>query len=97
MPIRDIRVRARFDLVARVFECFLLRAETCLGNFVVPAGLRVRQFTCVSILAFLSRSLQLKSLLLVRCDGGVGAQHQSVQSVFIEWGLKLSHNSSHGP
>jgi hypothetical protein len=70
--------------------------ETGLGNFVVPADLGVRQINCVSIFVFLSRSLQLKSLLLVRCDGRVGTQRQPVQSVFIQWGLKLSHNSSHG-
>ena len=59
IPIRDVRVRARFDFVAALFECFLRRVATCLGNFVVPAGLRLRQISSLSIVACLSRGLQL--------------------------------------
>ena len=42
IPIRDVLVRARFDLVAPLFDFFLRHVATCLGNFVLPAGLRVR-------------------------------------------------------
>jgi hypothetical protein len=56
-PIREVRVRARLDLVASLFECFLRGVATCLGNFVVPAGLRVRQFSSPSIVADPSRGL----------------------------------------
>jgi hypothetical protein len=57
IPIRDVRVRARFDLVATPFEFFLRPVETCLGNFVVLVGLRVRQISSLSIVACLSRGL----------------------------------------
>jgi hypothetical protein len=53
IPIRDVRVRTRFDLVATLFECFLRRVATCLGNFVLPAGLRVRRLSSLSIVAYL--------------------------------------------
>jgi hypothetical protein len=59
IPIRDVRVRARFDLVATLFECFLSRVATCLGNFVVLASLRVRQISLRPIVAKLSRGLEL--------------------------------------
>jgi hypothetical protein len=59
IPIRDVRVRARFDLVATPFECFLRRAATCLGNFVVPAGLFARQISSPPIAAYLLRGLEL--------------------------------------
>src|SRR5271154_3494890 len=36
IPIRDVRVRERFDLVVTLFECFLRRAATCLRIFVIP-------------------------------------------------------------
>ena len=57
IPIRDVRVRARFDLVATPFDCFLRRLVTCLFNFVLLAALRVRQISCLSTVACLSGSL----------------------------------------
>jgi hypothetical protein len=43
--------------MATPFESFLRDLATCLGNFVVPAGLRVRQINSASINARLLRSL----------------------------------------
>jgi hypothetical protein len=83
IPINDVRVRTRFDLVATLFERFLPFVATCLGNFVVPAGLRARQISSLSIVARLSRGLELETLFLVRGDGCVGTQGQSVQCAFI--------------
>jgi hypothetical protein len=57
IPIRDVRVRARFDFVATLFECFLSRVATCLGNFVVSAALWSSQVRSLPIFAHLSRSL----------------------------------------
>jgi hypothetical protein len=59
MPLRDVRVRARFDVVVTLFECFLRRVATCLGNFIIPAGSRVRRISSLPIAAYLSRGLQL--------------------------------------
>jgi len=83
IPIRDVRVRARFDLEATPFGCFLRRLATRLFNSVVPAALRVRQVSCLSIVTCLSGSLQLESLLLERGDGRISTQHQSTQSAHI--------------
>jgi hypothetical protein len=66
--------------VATLFECFLRRVATCLGNFV-SAGLCL--IKSLSILACLSRGLQPYALFLVRDDGRVGNQRQSIQSAFI--------------
>ncbi len=74
MPIRDVRVRARFDL---------RDLATCLGNFVVSAALCSSKISSLSIVACLSRGLQLKTLSLVRDESRIGTQHQSVQSAFI--------------
>ena len=59
IPIRDVRVRARFDLLATLFECVLRRVATRLGNFVIPAGLCLRQINSLPIATYLSRSLKL--------------------------------------
>ena len=48
---------ARFDLAAALFECFLRRVATCLGNFVVSAGLCLRQISSLSLVTCLSRGL----------------------------------------
>jgi hypothetical protein len=57
VPIRDVRVRARFDLVATLFECFLRRVASSLGNFVVPAALCSSEVRSLPIFAHLSRRL----------------------------------------
>jgi hypothetical protein len=59
MPIRDVRVRARFGLGATLFVFFFRRVATRLGIFVVSAGLCLRQINSLSIVAFLSRGLKL--------------------------------------
>jgi hypothetical protein len=83
IPIRDVRVRARFDLVATPFDCVLRDFATRLGNFVLPAGLRVRRLSALSTVACLSGGLQPSTLSLVRDNGRVGGQRQSVQSALI--------------
>lgn len=59
MPIRDVLVRARFDLVATLLGFFLRRAASCLGNFVISAGLRLRKSRLLSFVAYPSRGLEL--------------------------------------
>jgi hypothetical protein len=59
IPIRDVRIRALFDLLATPFDCFLRRCAACLVNFVVPADLSARQISSLSIDACLSRGPQL--------------------------------------
>jgi hypothetical protein len=83
IPIRDVRIRARFDLVATLFECFLRRVATCLGNFIVSVALCSSQVRSLPIFGHLSHGLYLSTFFLVRDDGCVGAQRQSVQSAFI--------------
>jgi hypothetical protein len=70
-------------LVAPLFDLFLRLVATRLGNFVLPAGLRVRRLSSLSIAAYLSRVMQLETLFLVRDESLIGTQHQSVQSAFI--------------
>ena len=57
IPIRDVRIRARFDLGPTLFACFLRRFATCLGNFVMSAALCLRQIRSLSIVARLSRGI----------------------------------------
>jgi hypothetical protein len=83
MPIRDVRVRAGFDLVATPLMFFLRPIATCLGNFVVSAALCSRQIRSLPIVASFSRGLELSTLFLVRDEGRVGSQCQSIQSSFI--------------
>lgn len=57
IPISDVLVRAPFDLVATLFDCFLRRVATCLGNLVVLADLRLGRIISLSIVAHFSRGL----------------------------------------